>query len=160
MDYSKIMIKAWKYRGQGLNQSEALKKAWENIKTSKEMLFKLKKELEEQLKSVEYQIQQLENPEPIKKTYTIDINVRDNKKVWGAIITGLSKKYMFKREFKSYRYLHDTSSKHVYYNYYIDVKEGDFFEISGKSHKYMQLKNDEFVTVKPEEIKAYYEKMA
>lgn len=156
-NFSEIMIKAWNYRGDGLSQSEAMKKAWKDIKTSKDALIQLKAELEEQLKAIQYQIDNLENPIPKIVTYTIEKGLRDNIKCWGAIITGLDKKFGFKREFKSYRYTNDVSSKHAYYDYYIDVGEGQFFEtgLSGsykKDRKYFQVKNGEIIAIKAEKV--------
>lgn len=157
---SEIMNNAWTYRGDGLTQSEALKQAWKDVKTSKEMLFELKNELEEQLKCVQYQIDQLENPEPKKYTMPIIERERDNVKVWGAIITGLDKKYGFKREFKSYRYINDCSSKHAYYNYYIDAEEGQIIEIginsAYKNKRYYYIcKKGEFESIEVEEIRGF-----
>ena len=62
-------------------------------------------------------------------TYCITENERDNVKVWGAIIEGKDKKYGFKRNFKSYRHLISCSSKHAYYNYYIDIPENAIVEV-------------------------------
>lgn len=91
------------------------------------------------------------------KTFCIEKNVRDNIKVWGAIITGKHEKYVFDRDFKYYRYLSDCSSKHAYYNYYIDVEEGQYFEIGIKNkyknkRYYYRLENGEFIPMKQEEV--------
>ena len=96
------------------------------------------------------------------KTYVITKNERDNVKVYGAIILGLDKKFGFARDFTSYRYLNDCSSKHAYYDYYIDVNEGQFFEIQFKSaykfkRYYCQLLNNEFISITSEEIKNFFE---
>jgi len=91
------------------------------------------------------------------KTYTIEKNVRDNIKVWGAIIVGLHPKYNFNRVFSSYRYLNDCSSKHAYYDYYIDVEENQIIEIGIKSQYknkrlYYHLNNGQFVCIKQEDV--------
>lgn len=175
---SEIMSNAWKYRGDGLTQSEALKQAWNpiemlekeinndemhivDVRKNKKILVSLKKEIEEQLKIVQYQINNIENPIPESQTFKIDEYIRDNIKVWGAIITGIDKKYGFKRKFKSYRYINDCSSKHVYYDYYIDVEEGQFFETGMKSayknkRYYYQLKDGNFNNVTAKEIMEFF----
>jgi len=91
------------------------------------------------------------------KTFIIEKNLRDNIKCWGAIITGKDPKYRFERKFTSYRYLHDCSSKFAYYNYYIDVEEGQIIETAIKSQYknkryYYILKNGEFKKISQEEV--------
>ena len=97
------------------------------------------------------------------KTFTITKNERDNVNVYGAIILGLDKKFGFKREFSSYRYLNDCSSKHAYYDYYIDVSEGQFIEVQFKSaykfkRYYYQLYNGKFIDTTSENIIDFFEK--
>ena len=96
------------------------------------------------------------------KTFTIVKNERDNINVYGAIILGLDKKFGFARDFISYRYLNDCSSKHAYYDYYIDVSEGQFFEIQFKSaykfkRYYYQLINGEFIETTTKNIIDFFE---
>ena len=69
--------------------------------------------------------------------------------------------YGFKREFKSYRYLNDCSSRHAYYDYYIDVEEGQYFETAETSsyknkRHYFILKDGEFKAVTSKDIMEYY----
>lgn len=90
-------------------------------------------------------------------TFTIEKNVRDNIKVWGAIIIGKHPQYIFARDFKSYRYLSDCSSRCAYYNYYIDIEEGQIFEIGIKSkyknkRQYYMVVNGEFKSMTQEEV--------
>lgn len=67
------------------------------------------------------------------KTIKLEGCVRDNIKIWGAKIIGVDRKYGFKREFKSFRYLNYCSSNFAYYDYYIDVEENDIIEVGEKS---------------------------
>ena len=101
--------------------------------------------------------------EVFMKTLTIVKSERDNVKVWGAIIIGLNQKYGFEREFKSYRYLNNCSSKHAYYDYYINVEEGQFVETREtgaykRRGNYYQLKNGEFISISPDEISNFFRK--
>lgn len=90
-------------------------------------------------------------------TYCIYRNVRDNIKVWGAIIDGLHPEYRFKRNFVSYPYLVDCSSKFAYYDYFIDVEEGQYFEIGKKSkykneRSYYKRVHNDFIRITSYEI--------
>jgi len=95
------------------------------------------------------------------QTFTIEKNVRDNIKVWGAIIKGKDKKYTFSRDFKSYRYLSDCSSRHAYYDYYIDIEDRQIFEIGIKSkyknkrHFYTFI-NGDFKSMTQEEVVRFF----
>ena len=141
--------------------SEIIQNKEKDTKTLKEKLFITKKELEKQLQKINEQINKLDNPKPIKKTYTIIEEERDNIKAWGAIITGLDNKYGFQRKFQSYRHVAHTSSKHSYYNYYIDVEEGQFIEVNNrKRREFYKLEDGKFIKTTPEEIKEYYEKIS
>lgn len=91
------------------------------------------------------------------ETIKIKGYVRDNIKIWGAKITGLDKKYGFKREFTSYKFLNDCSSRYAYFDYYIDVEENDIIEIAEKSfyknkRSYYIFKNDKLHNINTEDI--------
>jgi hypothetical protein len=139
----------------------------DQIKTvdKKEILLKQKKLLESQLNKINGQINNLAYETVAKeKTMTIETGVRDNIKVWGAIITSLDPKYSFKREFKSYRHMNSCSSKHAYYDYFIDVEEGQFVETSESSQYknkryYYHLVNGEFISVDPKDIILYFQEL-
>jgi hypothetical protein len=95
------------------------------------------------------------------KTLTIEKSVRDNIKVRSAIIIGLNQRYGFERKFSGYRYINDCSSKHVYYDYYINAEEGDFIETCIKSsyknkRAYFKLVNNEFISITTKEISNYF----
>jgi hypothetical protein len=96
------------------------------------------------------------------KTFLISKCERDNVKVWGAIITGLHPKYKFNRDFKSQRFLNDCSSKHAYYDYYIEVEENEIVECCIKSdYKHEKcfyiLKDNEFKEIKEKDVYDYFQ---